>query len=446
MHEPSRRYAGTPTERIPIRPSVQAVPDPLPDAPSSIPVQEAPVTPAPEPPAVKSKKQPPADAVLPTMGWPKFRYWLNCRFGQAHKVPVVNDKERRQREQEAFAVAIRQQFQDLEDRKAYLIDYLRWLAAQPGLQPVINVGNIKGSASKTTVSLYLASVIAEFTRKNVLVLPTTNNTATSTVAMMAGIPQGDTITVGELSREIERYDSFRAVSNRVPRTRFGMGVVSEIPDDNVNVRNDYGAPQFVKMVKTILPNVDVLILDNGNDNVEMGSIPLEAVRMCNVLVLTATANLAPTLNKVSSTMAAYRSDTVRPEDAPESFIATPNKVQHAVVVVSNVPDTIEVDFDEITRPTNQSATAPPTLPFRGPTLSVPHDSYMASDDGSVSICDIYAIAPATLVVFLELAVACYEQTAKLIGQDLSSYQSRQTEVKSSKPILRPKPLAWDDTP
>jgi MinD-like ATPase involved in chromosome partitioning or flagellar assembly len=432
----ARTYAGQPTAHVPIVDENTKV---SPGTSRNASGQEGPrqtaATQAPVRVNTASRRQPPEGAVLPDRGWAKFQYGLNRMFGRPDKVPDLSPAQKRDLQRAAMMRAIEARDAKISELKHRLY----WLAGIPGLQPIISIINIKGGASKTTTALYVGTFISQVTRKTVLVLPTTSNTATSTVAAMAGMEPGTTISVSELSRDIKEYGAYRTVSNRIPRTKpFGLAVVSEDPDDNANVTNEYGVDQFGKMVETILPSLDVLILDGGNDNIELGSVPLDAARRSTVLVFTSTADRGATVAKTKSTMAAYRTDTLIAENMGEHWVPTPEKVKHAIVVVSKLPQGAEVDFDALT----QSSTDSPDVPFEGRTMTIPDDPYMASDGGTVPVCNIDRIQPDTQLAYLELAVACYEQTAKLLKVELPEYAPTSFEaVVSEKPVIRLAPRA-----
>lgn len=315
---------------------------------------------------------------------------------------------------------------------------LRWLASVPDLQPVVTVANIKGGASKTTTALYLGAVIAEYTRKFALVLPATHNTSTSNVSLVAGIKEGVTITFSELNRDIKQYGAYRALSMRVPRTPAGLGVVSEDVDEDINIVNTHTADDFKETIGTIRPNVDFLILDTGNDDINLTSIPLAAVRLSTALVFTSTADAVYTQQKLPSTMRFYQTDTAwtRPaEEVDTPSVATPQKVSNAIVLVSKVRPDDHIDFEDLVRSSVQSAHASPTLPFCGTTMTVPYDDYMGRSVQYLGRnvpppCNIYKISQVTLMAYLELAIACYETSARLQGIDLQQrFESADEETR-----------------
>lgn len=381
--------------------------------------EAAPKRQPPQSPRSAPRRQPHPDAIIPDRGLPRIWYGFNRAIGRPDKVPPINAAQRQ--------ALLNARISELKFR-------LYWLASIPGLQPIISVVNIKGGASKTTTALYVGSFISEVTRKMTLVLPATSNTATSTVAEMAGLEDGSTIAISKLNQYIKKYDAYRAISTRIRRTKpWGLAVVSKDPDNNASVSNIFDGEQFGTMVETILPNVDALILDGGNDNVQVGSIPLESVRRATVVVFTSTADQGASVDKIQPTMAAYRTD-VAEGDHGAGRVSTRDKINNSIVVVSKLPAGREVDFEELLSMPEGAAYEP----FTGRTMTIPEDPYMLSHEGRVPHCNIDRIQPETQAAYLELAVACYEKTAELTGIELSEYSPQAFEdVVSKKPIIRP---------
>lgn len=352
--------------------------------------------------------------------------WLKPNKTQMERIEVLRENARRAAVAEALRQAEEYREQQFKTELNQRIARLRWLASVPDLQPVVTIANIKGGASKTTTALNLGAVVAEYTRKFALVLPATHNTSTSNVSLVAGIKEGVTITFSELSRDIKEFGAYRALSMRVPRTPAGLGVVSEDTDENINVINQHTADQFKETIATIRPNVDFLILDTGNDDINLVSIPLAAVRLSTAIVFTSTADAVSTQQKLPSTMRFYQTDTdwSRPaEEVDTPSAKTPTKVSNAIVLVSKVRPEDHIDFDDLVRASVQSAHATPTLPFSGTTMTIPYDEYMGRSVQYLGRdvpppCDIYKISQTTQMAYLDLAIACYETSAKLQEIDL----------------------------
>lgn len=304
----------------------------------------------------------------------------------------------------------------LAARIAYANAYIKFLM-DLGLQPILTFSNIK-SGSKTTCALYVAALIAEISRKFVLVIPTTKNTATSTIGMMAGITQGRRITVRELSARIDEFGVYHALSKYVPRTHHGVGVIVEDKNMALASTDQYDLERFDKVLRTIRPIVDVIILDHGNDDIEPNSIGLRGIRMSDVLNFVCMLETPISTRSMNTTIHGYFTDTATPEVTNHSFsgerMRTSDKVKVSNVIASGWrPSDGEVDFDVLTRYQNQSVTAPSGHSWEGNGFVVPFDDYIA--DRSVSITDLAKIAPETYLAYAEIAIANLERAAELEG-------------------------------
>lgn len=361
----------------------------------------------------------------PTQGFP---LWLLrfCESGFGHRVgikyrPGPNRKELAQRQREIDFQVAREEREAFEAYVANRVDRLRFLASL-GIQPIMSFCNIK-SGTKTTNALYVGSVISEITRKKVLVVPATQNTATGTTAVMAGISSANSITVSQLSRDIKDYGAFRVLSSRVPVTQFGLAVVSE-DDNNVQVKKSmYAIEEFRELALTILPNVDVLILDHGNDDIQDGSVVLEATRLSHVLNFAFDVTAPITRVMLSRTLRGYNTDTdevdmtLDPNTQTGRSTSTLDKVAHSVVIATKTSPGAYTDFEALTTPEEQSVHASPLPKWQGTGVQVPMDDYIATvmDGETVSICDLNKIDERTYLQYLEIAVANFEEAARVQG-------------------------------
>lgn len=373
-----------------------------------------------QPPAKpqKEKKRVPPGAILPDRGRPKARYWMNRRFGRPDLVPSLDPF----------------QLLDLEEEK--YIARLRFLAAS-GIQPVIAFGNIK-SASKTSSALGVGNVIAEYTRKNTLVLPSTANSATATAGLMSGIT-GNRVTLSEYSAELKQFGAFRTLEQRVPRTKWGLGVIFE--DDGSSAEYDDGIAlqRYLEMVDVTLPNVAVLIIDLGNDNISKHSIALHAARLSHVLNFPFLFDNPVTHDMMAKTMQGYNTDAGIPDDVWATYyegfehkeftglsVSTRHKVESSIVIATKAGPGDDIDFDALTKPAKQSAAADDLPPWNGQGLRVPTDDTIGRKDkktGELLPFNLDTIHQPTRIAYLKIAVANFEMAAVVQGVDLGSYRS-----------------------
>lgn len=324
-----------------------------------------------------------------------------------NRVPRLNRQEEEILRREAFW-----------QRQAYLIARLRQLI-NLGVAPVLAFGNIM-KGGKTTLALYIASVIAEFTRCFVIIAPTTANTATSTLADRAGIPESERLSVSRLISHLYDYDTFRKLSRSIPKTPHGVGIISEdagsVIDDNSAAGNDQlqTFSSFLNMLRMLYPLTQVLILDLGNDNIERHSVAVLAAQAADQITLVATRTVpesAGTLSKTMNGLSTGKQLIGLPESSaepmPGTAVTIARKTQVATVVMSGVTDQSEpTNFDTLTRSTRvQSVFEEDTFAWKGRGMEVPYDPYIAS----MQPCNLWKIAPETLQAILEIAVHLLEQ-------------------------------------
>ncbi len=311
----------------------------------------------------------------------------------------------------------------------YLIEKLRYLDNR-GVRAIMAFCNIK-SAGKTTDLLQVMSVIAQYTRRTVLAIPATQNNATSTLALMAGIAPQMGITIEELSRRIKELGTYRALSSEVPKTENGVGIVSEDLNNALDVDNLYDLEKFIELILEVWPLVDYIGLDLGNDNIRYDSIALAAARFAHVLNFAFLYGKAVPTRSFHNTVQGYNTD-LRPVDL-ESFpgnreilgatgILTPTseKVAHSVIIANLAPLGEEVDFDEHMRP-EQKADAVRLPEWEGSGFKLPYDPYLDNADASgiVKPANLAYVTAVTHQQALRIAVANLEEAARVQGIDIS---------------------------
>lgn len=310
----------------------------------------------------------------------------------------------------------------------YLIQKLRFLDNK-GIRPIMAFCNIK-SAGKTTDLLYVAAVIAQYTRRFVLAIPATQNNATSTLALMAGISEISGITIEELSLRIKELGTYRALSQEVPKTLNGVGIVSEDANSALKVDNQYNLMKFIELLLDVLPNVDYLMLDLGNDNIQTDTIALAAARFAHVLNFSYMHMKAVATRSFQNTVSAYNTDLQAPDAAslPNHdalkltgfFTPTPEKVAHSIVIANLAPLDAGIDYDERMLP-SQGADVRNIERWKGEGFELPYDPYLDNEDesGVVKPVDLSKISPVTHKQALRIAVANLEEAARVQGIDVS---------------------------
>lgn len=352
-----------------------------------------------EPKPSKPRRTAPPGVVLPRHGWAGFRYKVNCLFGRPDRVPALGPRDH----------------EELLDRK------IRFLAEN--LQITVCFANTIGGASKTTTALYTGSIIASLSDKTICAMPATSSTETSTTALKAGV---STLTVSELNAKIRRgeVDTYKKLSAEVPRSKFGLFVISEDDDEGTST-GDFGVKEFIENFETVDSKVDSILLDLGNDTVKSDSVVYEAARRSDVIVYTTTVDKPETLVKLVNVISKHMS-FLTDEEALQSGhgrtaaqIPLREKAASAIVVVSKLEGNAKAeDYRKFTMRRNGKAST--SIGFTGSIMGIPLDRYMrppkvskatADDIDRMIVADLTKIGRATRIAYKELVVRIYEQAA-----------------------------------
>jgi hypothetical protein len=353
--------------------------------------------------------------------------WYNLRKALSAEVKTRHENYLKLRAYEAELERARQEHAQVvfDARTEHLIDRLRYLD-NLGIRPIMAFCNVK-SAGKTTSLLQVLSVIAEHTRRSVVAIPATQNIATSTLALMAGVDSPNAITVGELSRRIDELNTFRSLDTRISMTRNGVGIVSENQNNVVSMNDQYTLEKFVELLMKVLPNVGYIGLDLGNDDINNDSIAVAAVRFAHVLNFSYLYGKAVPTTSLRRTVDGYNTDTqmdqahyqlANPADAILTGIGIPTveKVSRSIVIANLAPLDKEINFDELMEP-KQAGLSNPLPTWRGRGFNVPYDPYLdnADESGVVKPANLDHVTDVTHQQALEIAVANLEEAARVQG-------------------------------
>lgn len=304
-----------------------------------------------------------------------------------------------------------------------------------GVQPIIAVANTK-SSTKTVTALHVAMNISYLSGKFVVVLPATMNTSTATLGRMAGIDDGRRLSIRELHERIEEFKDWRALAGALPMMdKFNTRIVSE--DRRGQKTQGYTPWEFLHIVLTILPNVDVLVLDLANDNLDLenDSIGYFAARLAHALILPFKSGDPVSKNTLRDTVWELRDDVepwefnphtahLTPRDLRSLYentgytIPTPDKVALATVVANIFkPGDQPVDFKWLMR-----AEAARVPKWSGTGHHVPADPYISridiKDNGDELIppCNLDLIQPETDAAFLEITADTLDVAKEIEGR------------------------------
>lgn len=347
------------------------------------------------PRAVKQRKvkqpKPMPDRPIPTMGWQAGWYRLLCLFGKRHMVPRLSAAE-------AELLAQRAEAERMESVRAESIEFLRELTDQV---PNLNFAfwNTKGASATTTTTVISTAVLAEYSRTTTVLID--GNPAAGTCAARYGLNYGDTVTTQQLAQDIRddeelAHRDFKSQINKARPSKNGVRVVSA--DSIIDEHRRLNGKSTSRVLELMGHNSEYLAVDTGND---IGDVVARAIAgFADVFVFTANVGVPDSLRKLSTSMETLRN------------LGFEDKVNNAVVVISNLPPGKELDDyrmflnevsfeDKVTRTLDHK--------FDGKFLGVPHDEYVALD----RIVDLERLNWETLQAYITVVSSILQQSPKL---------------------------------
>ena len=282
------------------------------------------------------------------------------------------------------------------------------------LQPVISFTNGMGGASKSTTALYFGNIHSDTTRRTTILLPTTSMAEMASGGMYAGIqPEDDPLDILRFAKLCEKYESYWAISPDIPVTPYGLHVISEPFDEDVDIDFEFRTGEYVKVFNSARSASDAMMLDHGNDGIRMGSIVLEAIHRSHVVVFTATADNQKTLQKLSQIIRTYANDKTQPATSDDTSlvrdprqISTETKVLNSIIVISKAGRGQNSDsFRRYIDVPN----------FKGTILTIPKDSYIEGD----VVSRLEQLNSRTLKAYTYAHLMTLRKGAELCGIDLS---------------------------
>lgn len=283
-------------------------------------------------------------------------FWRAWRFGKELKVnpsanPVLSDKDNALHNK-YWEGRLRKAEAEIEANEVdRLILRLQLLVAH-GVRGVFAVANGK-SAGKTRTTQIVLATIQRYTGCQSVGLTATLNNATATLGRMSDIEPGAQLPVERFIKMIDTLTTSTEISGAIPRTRADhVGIIGE-GRLRANERSGYNTPDFVKTVLELVPAIDFLGLDLGNDSVQDGSVPLWAVRLAHALGFVFDPNDAVTTGTFTADVAAYRSDEASGGELDQALIERVSvQRRHAESLRSSIE---EVRADQLNRATDPDA-------------------------------------------------------------------------------------------
>lgn len=331
------------------------------------------------------------DRPIPTMGWRAYWYRVLCLLGKRHMVPRLSAAE-------AGLLAEREEAERMEKVRTESIEYLRELT---DMVPNLNFAfwNTKGASATTTTTVIATAVLAEYSRTTTVLID--GNPAAGTCAARYGLNYGDTVTTQQLAQDIRddeelAHRDFKSQINKARPSKNGVRVVSA--DSIIDEHRRLNGKSTARVLELMGHNSEYLAVDTGND---IGDVVARAIAgFADVFVFTANVGVPDSLRKLSTSMETLRN------------LGFEEKVNNAVVVISNLPPGKELDDyrmflnevsfeDKVTRTLDHK--------FDGKFLGVPHDEYVALD----RIVDLEKLSWETLQAYITVVSSILQQSPKL---------------------------------
>lgn len=280
-----------------------------------------------EPKKAKAMKIPPTEAIIPWL-WSvsgiRYHVWRRLR-NDLDQVPPVGWRQRPHSEVELLEKEI------------------TFYAANVHIT-VVFVNKV-GGAGKSFTAAMVGQIWAQITGRHPLLMPSTTATDTSTTAMYAGISAEKALTISRFYRLVERPVAPDVLKNLIPRTPFGMGVITEDPDGEIgDAASSIEINMWRKSTDVAKKMSDLLLLDLGNDSIDDDSIVLEAARQADVICFVGNPDKQITLEKIAANIHRYQTD-LRGEGVTDlrvgsrrtgSQISTQEKTANSIVLISGV--------------------------------------------------------------------------------------------------------------
>jgi hypothetical protein len=346
--------------------------------------------------AYKPLSEIPPGTLLPTQGWPKWEYRIRRLYGN-YAVPRLTKKER-------LAVEIDLLKQRLREITSYV-------------DPTIWVGNWKGNAGKSFVSVIGGETMVDTIRRNVMLLFTSGNTKTSTAGDLANLQGRSTLTNREYVRRLEEFSSFRKLYHAVQGTEYGLRVIAGDPGGSTD-DTTFTSAKYQQIFVNARDLTEFLWLDTGNDDVRKGSVTVTGLYQADVAAIPACVSAPQTLDKLDDTMLDYLRLAERygrsygkPEGERQEGqdIPVSEKILNAVIVINgvNYKEDLEHYMDFLPEMIRDE--------FQGAVLGIHWDDYLATVTKNI---DYRLMQDQTLRDYLEFDVTCLEQAAKLRGIEI----------------------------
>jgi hypothetical protein len=275
----------------------------------------------------KIRKTPPPGAVVPwfwSLPGLKYHIW-NASRNKLDQVPAVGRRQRPHARMELLEKEI--------------------IFYEAQLPIVVLIVNKIGGSAKSFTAAMTGQIVAQLTKGNPLLLPSTRDNDTSTTAEYTGISADKAMTISRYYGLVRGGFSAKQIAELIPRTPFGLRVLTEDPEgaigDEASTIPTGEYRQAIEMARSIS---QLVIKDGGCDSISYDSIALEAARLADVMVFVGTPGKMMTVKKIAANIHRFQTDlrgnNVRPT-SPQvrrsgDQIPTAEKASNSVVLITGV--------------------------------------------------------------------------------------------------------------
>lgn len=314
----------------------------------------------------------------------------------------IQERELREKQERREQAQLAQQkIDDVNEYAKLLVDEIRRVNQQR--TSTVTVSQVRGGVTKTTTSVYVASVLAEIAHRIVTLID--NNEMWGTPGRVLGIPAEGTVTVRGISDQVDSgsVNDFRTFSGKLGSTKHGVQLVAS--DAMVQENNLYGYDTS-KRVITIAQGNSVFVVNDTGNNIA-GAAMRAALELTDVL-------LVPTITSGNSlagaviTMNNYNS------------WGHADKVKHSIVIVSGLrPGETAEDYRSKLELSDEHIL-----------LGTPYDQRLYDDE----VVDLEVTERYTQIAYLEIVLAL-SQIARYV-QD-HGYSGKPIQIKQGQLVKLP---------
>jgi hypothetical protein len=337
---------------------------------------------------------------IPTFpGLPKLVYAINKQRGKPHIVPQLSKKER------AALVETQVELDEQWEAAQQAYKRLKAVLTETALSDVVprqrvSFANTKGSAATTTTEVY-TSAMRGFTTKSIVTSADYNLAAGNSVKLhgrsrsnRSTITQRELLAMIQRDRESGSQMGFGAFISELRPTPYSVRVVAA--DPIIEKDQNLTAEETEILLTSLGDRCEYLFLDTLNKITDPSA--LMVFEHSNVIVFTANVAITESLAQLGSSMQSLRKQGFE------------DKVDHAVVVMSNLPPgkraedyekflhLVDEDNEVVSRTGDQFRTS-------GMLLGVPYDPIIAKD----TVIKLEDLAWETYQAYLNIDIAIFRQ-------------------------------------